>query len=77
MAVNSMNMSLPMQSRLNTFVASSSGTFGAAGPCLASGDNADDDASDAMWQSMFDDIDINDIAGIAGCGNTFLQQIRF
>ena len=40
--------SLPMQSRLNTFFDSSSGTFGAARPCLASDDNADDDALDAV-----------------------------
>ena len=59
-----------MQSRLNTFFASSSGTFGAARPCLASDNNADDDALDAMWQSMLDDIDKNGIAGIAGCGNS-------
>ena len=46
-----------MQSGLNTCFGSSSGTYGAARPCLASDNNADDDALDAMWQSMLDDID--------------------
>ena len=55
-----MAMDSPMQSRVNT----SSGTFCAARPIQALEDPFEDDALDAMWHTMQNDIDSEGFAGL-------------